>query len=449
MSKTRFVCGECGYTTTKWMGKCTECGSWNSFVEEEISKNKIKKSNAKNVQIHSLSKIKKIKNYRYRSNFKEFDHVLGGGAVVGEVVLISGSPGAGKSTLLLQSGIYYAKQSLDVLYVSGEESLDQIKDRSERIGIESNNFFVIQEIELETISEVIKNQKPKIVIIDSIQTIYSSEYDSIAGTVTQIRECTMKIVEIAKKKNITFFIVGHITKAGKVAGPKLMEHMVDAVIQLEGEENHLYRVLRSYKNRFGPADETGIFNIDEKGMSDVKNPAEFFISQRDENNIGSIICPVVEGSKIFLLEIQALSNTTVFGMPRRVVQGADYNRFQIICAILEKKANQNISTQDVYINLPGGINVKDTQIDLSIALAVVSSLNDYKINRRVAAIGELGLRGELRKSTFLKKRVKELEKLGFSEVYIPRANKNELKDEKFNIKLNFVNNIKDCIEKIF
>ena len=448
MGKNSFACSECGYIASKWMGKCPDCGSWNSFVEENLTRNPRKKIK-KEIIIHNLSEIKKSKNYRYKSCFKEFDHVLGGGAVIGEVVLISGSPGAGKSTLLLQVGIDYANRDTNVLYVSGEESREQIKERSDRIGIKSDNFYIFQEIELELIIEAINQKKPKIVIIDSIQTIFSSEYDSIAGTVTQIRECTMKIVEIAKRNNITFFVVGHITKAGKVAGPKLMEHMVDAVVQLEGEENYLYRILRSYKNRFGPANETGIFNIDENGMSDVKNPAEFFVSQRDEENIGSIIVPVVEGSKIFLLEIQALVNTTVFGMPRRVIQGSDYNRFQIICAILEKKLHQNISNQDVYINLPGGMNIKDTQIDLGIALALISTLNDYKINRRVAAIGELGLRGEIRKATFLKKRVKELEKLGFNEVYIPEANRKELQNEKFKLELLFYKNVEECVKQIF
>lgn len=444
--KSIFVCENCGVKYSKWMGKCTSCGEWNTIVEEvEL---KLPKSIAnKNFEKFSLDDIKVEEDIRLKSNIKEFDRVLGGGLVKGEIILLTGNPGIGKSTLLLQVSDEYTKYG-SVFYISGEESINQIKYRSQRLNVKSSNLYIINETDIEVLEKNIKNEKPAVVVIDSIQTIYSSLQDSMPGTVTQIRETTLKIIEIAKKMEIPFFLVGHITKDGKVAGPKLLEHMVDCVLQFEGEEGNYYRILRSLKNRFGSTNELAVFNMENDGMKEVLNSSEFFLSERDEKNVGSLVVPVLEGSKVFLLEVQSLLINSSFGMPRRVVQGFDKVRLEIITAIIEKKMGINIGNLDLFINIPGGIGIKDTSADLAVVMSIISVIKDVAISQKIAAIGELGLRGELRKVSFVVKRLRELEKLGFIGVYVSESNRREIDKEKFKMKIIYLSNLNELMERM-
>ena len=381
--------------------------------------------------------------------FEEFDRVLGGGLIKGEVVLITGSPGIGKSTFLLQLSQEYAKIG-NVFYVSGEESPRQIKQRAERVNVQSENLYILNDTNIEKIESVILKDKPKVVVIDSIQTLYSENVNSIPGSVTQIRETTLKIIEIAKKNEIAFYIVGHVTKDGKLAGPKLLEHMVDAVLQIEGEENNYYRIIRSIKNRYGSTNEISIFDMKENGISEVKNPSEFFISDRDEKNVGSIIVPIFEGSRVFLFEVQSLLGTPNFGMPRRTVEGYDKNRVEILSAVLSRSLKVDVNSKDIYINIPGGIDLNDRSSDLAVVFSLLSSIKGIPVSQKIAAIGELGLRGEVRKVSFIKNRVNELEKLGFVGVYLPKSHQADFEKEKIKtkIKLNYISNISELVERI-
>ncbi len=452
--KSFYVCSSCGYKNSKWLGKCPDCDEWGTLEEEiemptaarrSLSKNT--SSGNANVKILNFDQIKVEGNYRYKTNLKEFDRVLGGGLVKGEVVLITGNPGIGKSTLLLQAAKEYTSYG-DVIYISGEESPSQIKNRGERLGIVSENLFIMSETEIESIYEYLALKKPKVVVIDSIQTLFSSNSESIPGTPTQIRESTLRIVELAKTYDISFFIVGHITKDGKVAGPKLLEHMVDAVLNFEGEEGLFYRILRSIKNRFGSTNELGIFNMEEDGMREVKNSSEFFLSEREEKNIGSMIVPVLEGSKVFLLEIQSLITDSPFGIPKRIVQGLDKNRVQILSAVAEKKSGMTFSTKDLFVNIPGGITVKDPSADLAFLISMFSIYNGVEISQKIAAMGELGLRGEIRKISFMDKRLRELEKLGFTGVYVPEANRKEIEKNNYKIKLIYLKSVDELLERM-
>lgn len=446
--KQNYVCTECGHRTAKWMGKCSNCGSWNTIEEEvELKFTKKNSSSSTNLKVYNFNDVEVQDGYRYTTGLKEFDRVLGGGLVKGEVVLLTGSPGVGKSTLLLQVIEEYAEKG-KVLYISGEESASQIKYRGQRLNINHKNIYVINETEIESIISYISQEKPIVVIIDSIQTLYSSEVNSIPGTITQIRETTLKTVELAKANEISFFIVGHITKDGKVAGPKLLEHMVDCVLHFEGDEGNYYRILRSIKNRFGSTNEIGIFNMGESGISEIKNPSEFFLSERDEKNAGSIVVPVVEGSKIFLLEVQSLLIDSAFGLPRRTVQGYDKNRIQILNAVVEKKMGLMLGTKDLFVNIPGGISIKDTSADLAVVMSIASAYKNVPVSQKIAAVGELGLRGELRKVAFIDKRLKELEKLGFKGAYIPEANRKDVEKNNYKIKVIFLKNLNELVERM-
>ena len=381
------------------------------------------------------------------TQYEEFDRVLGGGLIKGEVVLITGNPGIGKSTFLLQLSEEYSKIGA-VFYISGEESPRQIKQRAKRINVNSETLYILNDTNIEKIEGAILANKPKVVVIDSIQTLYSENVSSVPGSVTQIRETTLKIIEIAKKNEIAFYIVGHITKDGKLAGPKLLEHMVDAVLQLEGEENSYYRIIRSIKNRYGSTNEISIFDMKENGISEVKNPSEFFISDREEKNIGSIITPIFEGSRVFLYEIQSLLSTPNFGIQRRTVEGYDKNRVEILSAVLSRHLNLDVSSKDIYINVPGGIDLNDRSSDLAVVFSLLSSINKIPISQKIAAIGELGLRGEVRKVSFVKNRIIELEKLGFTGVYVPMSHKKDLENEKLKIKINYISNISELVERV-
>ena len=445
--KTKYICSECGYNSQKWLGKCPNCDSWGTFEEEVDIKRTLKNIQSEEVSISKISEIEIAKEFRMVTQYEEFDRVLGGGLIKGEVVLITGSPGIGKSTFLLQLSEEYSKIG-NVFYVSGEESPRQIKQRAERINVNSGNLYILNDTNIEKIEKVVLEDKPKVVVIDSIQTLYSENVNSIPGSVTQIRETTLKIIEIAKKYEIAFYIVGHVTKDGKLAGPKLLEHMVDAVLQIEGEENSYYRIVRSIKNRYGSTNEISIFDMKENGISEVKNPSEFFISDREEKNIGSIIVPIFEGSRVFLFEIQSLLGTPNFGMPRRTVEGYDRNRVEILSAVLSRSLNLDVNSKDIYINIPGGIELNDRSSDLAVVFSLLSSVNKIPISQKIAAIGELGLRGEVRKVSFIKKRINELEKLGFTGVYLPKSHESDLKKEKIKLKLNYTSNISELIERV-
>ena len=445
--KTKYICSECGYSSLKWMGKCPNCDSWGTFEEEIDIKSTFKNVESQEVSIKKITEIEIEKEFRMVTPFEEFDRVLGGGLIKGEVVLITGSPGIGKSTFLLQLSQEYAKIG-NVFYVSGEESPRQIKQRAERVNVKSENLYILNDTNIEKIESVILKEKPKVVVIDSIQTLYSENVNSIPGSVTQIRETTLKIIEIAKKNEIAFYIVGHVTKDGKLAGPKLLEHMVDAVLQIEGEENSYFRIIRSIKNRYGSTNEISIFDMKENGINEVKNPSEFFISDREEKNVGSIIVPIFEGSRVFLFEVQSLLGTPNFGMPRRTVEGYDKTRVEILSAVLSRSLKVDVNSKDIYINIPGGIDLNDRSSDLAVVFSLLSSIKGIPVSQKIAAIGELGLRGEVRKVSFIKNRVIELEKLGFVGVYLPKSHKADFEKEKTKIKLNYISNINELIERV-
>lgn len=451
-SKSVYYCTECGYQSAKWLGRCPTCQEWGTFEEEvAIPKDLQKKiqSSGKDSseKIKKLSEITMESSKRYQSGMEEFDRVLGGGLLEGEVVLLTGNPGIGKSTLLLQVASFYTRYG-PVLYISGEESPTQIKNRSERLGIKEKDLLLFTETDILSIYEYLLKARPKVVIIDSIQTIYNSAVDSISGTPTQIRECTLKIIELAKSYGISFFVVGHITKDGKVAGPKILEHMVDAVFNFEGEEGLYYRILRSTKNRFGSTNELAVFSMEEDGMKEIKNSSEYFLSERDEKNVGSMVVPVLEGSKVFLLETQSLLTEVSIGIPKRVVQGYDRNRLQILIAIAERKLHLPLGVKDVFINVPGGLNIADPAADLAFLISVLSAYHSVAISQKIAAVGELGLRGEIRKVFFLEKRLRELEKLGFQGVYVPETNRVELEKKKYKLKIIYLKNIDELLERI-
>ena len=445
--KTKYICSECGYSSLKWMGKCPNCDSWGTFEEEIDIKSTFKNVESQEVSIKKITEIEIEKEFRMVTPFEEFDRVLGGGLIKGEVVLITGSPGIGKSTFLLQLSQEYAKIG-NVFYVSGEESPRQIKQRAERVNVKSENLYILNDTNIEKIENIILKEKPRVVIIDSIQTLYSENVNSIPGSVTQIRETTLKIIEIAKKNEIAFYIVGHVTKDGKLAGPKLLEHMVDAVLQIEGEENSYFRIIRSIKNRYGSTNEISIFDMKENGINEVKNPSEFFISDREEKNVGSIIVPIFEGSRVFLFEVQSLLGTPNFGMPRRTVEGYDKTRVEILSAVLSRSLKVDVNSKDIYINIPGGIDLNDRSSDLAVVFSLLSSIKGIPISQKIAAIGELGLRGEVRKVSFIKNRVTELEKLGFAGVYLPKSHKADFEKEKTKIKLNYISNISELVERV-
>lgn len=448
MGKTKitYICSACLYKPVKWVGRCPNCNTWGT-IEEEVSMKDLVVDDKFSKEVKRITDIKLNTEFRYTTNFSEFDRVLGGGLTKSEVVLITGEPGIGKSTFLLSLLNEYSKDNV-ALYISGEESQKQIKQRAVRINVDSNNLSVLSDTRLEYIIDSIKKTKAKIVVIDSIQTLYSENINSIPSSVSQIRECALKLIELAKENEISLFIVGHVTKDGKLAGPKLLEHMVDCVISFEGSENNTYRIVRTTKNRYGSTNEISIFEIKEQSVEEVKNPSLFFVSDRDEKNIGSTIVASIEGSRVVLFEVQSLVNKAIYGYPKRIIQGVDKNRIEILLAILSKHMNMDFNLNDVYINIPGGIEIKERASDLAIILSLISSVKSIPISAKIAVLGELGLRGELRAVSFIKKRVKELEKLGFTGIYLPKVQEEDLKKEKFKIKLSFIDNISELVERI-
>lgn len=424
-TKTQFVCQNCGSNSPKWLGRCPQCGEWNTFTEEIVAKtnNKIPglvsaKSSNKPI---SLSQIKTEENPRIDTFNSEFNRVLGGGVVPGSMVLIGGEPGIGKSTLALQVALDLKNRK--VLYVSGEESLEQIRLRANRLKRSGDTCLFISETALENILLHIEQEKPDLVIIDSIQTISTDRMDSSPGSVGQIRECTAALLHKAKASSIPILLIGHITKDGSLAGPKVLEHIVDTVLHFEGDRNYMYRILRSVKNRFGSTSELGIFEMQTEGLREVSNPSELLLSQNSQSLSGTAICASIEGMRPILIEVQALVSTAAYGTPQRSATGFDLRRMNMLLAVLEKRAGFKLATKDVFLNIAGGIKVDDPAIDLSILGAILSSNFDIAIDKKICFAGEVGLTGEIRPVNRLEQRIREADKLGFDEIIVPKVGK--------------------------
>lgn len=418
-NKTVFYCNECGHKESKWLGKCPACNAWNSFTEERVvNEKKQKYSVVTNTKPIKIDDVHVGKETRFSSGMSELDRVMGSGIVAGSVNLIGGDPGIGKSTLLLQM-CRSINDNLPTLYCSAEESVDQIKLRADRLPKGNENIFITSKTNVDMILQDIEETSPKLVIIDSIQTIFSDELDSAPGTVSQIRECTLKITRRAKENNFTVFIVGHVTKDGTLAGPKVLEHMVDCVVQFEGERYSNFRIIRAVKNRFGSTNEIGVFEMTDRGLYEVKNPSKLFLDGRPQNAIGTVVVCTMEGTRPILAEIQALVSNSSFGNPRRVSTGIDFNRVNLVLAVLEKKAGFNIGSLDTYVNVTGGVKILEPASDLGIALAIASNYKNVPIDDKTAVFGEIGLTGEIRNISFTEKRIQEAEKLGFTKCIIP------------------------------
>ena len=447
MSKTKikYICSNCGYESLRWIGKCPECESWNSFTEEivETSPRKANISKSK-FSYNKILDISANEEDRVKTGITEFDRVLGGGIMPGSVILLGGDPGIGKSTIAMQAAASIKEK---VLYVTGEESEKQIKLRSSRLKVKSDSFFVQAETELSNILGAIKEISPSVVIIDSIQTTYRNELENSPGTITQIRECAAMLMEEAKKSHYSVIIIGHVTKEGMIAGPKILEHMVDTVLQFEGETNHSFRILRAQKNRFGSTNEIGVFEMREDGLREVTNPSELFLSEREKQTPGSVVTSSIEGSRPILLEVQALVTPSSFGYPQRVSNGFDQKRLSILLAVLEKRANVRASVNNVFVNVAGGIRVIEPAVDLAVCVSIASSLTDKIVDNQTIIIGEVGLGGEIRSVGYIEKRIAEAQKLGFKTAVVPIGNMKNLKVSN-SIKIIPVENVQDAIEKL-
>lgn len=420
--KSVFFCQNCGHEENKWLGQCPACKEWNTFVEEKISVTTAKTAGAVRLnesKLATLSQVSMEKELRMTTQIQELDRVLGGGIVPGSLILVGGDPGIGKSTLLLQVCRNLSNIKKSVLYISGEESLKQIKMRAERLGDFSETLSLFCETNLETVRAVIEKNRPQIVIIDSIQTMYSEEVTSALGSVSQVRESTNVFMQLAKGLEITIFIVGHVTKEGTVAGPRVLEHMVDTVLYFEGDRHASYRILRGVKNRFGSTNEIGVFEMRRDGLAEVANPSEFMLSGKPEDATGSVVACSMEGTRPILIEIQALVCQTNFGMPRRTAAGTDYNRVNLLMAVLEKRVGLPLSNCDAYVNIAGGIKMNEPAIDLGIVLAIVSSYKNRPIEEKTIVFGEVGLSGEVRAVSMPEQRVAEAKKLGFTTCILP------------------------------
>lgn len=447
-AKTIFVCNECGYESAKWMGKCPACNSWNTFFEEKISTKVESGKREKKIQEapKPLNSFVGQDAQRTSTGYAELDRVLGGGLVKGSLVLVGGEPGIGKSTLILQL-CDKVKGEGKVLYVSGEESAEQIKLRADRLNIKNDDILFLGETDIDIIDQNIEELNPKLVIIDSMQTMYSEDISSAPGSVSQVREITSRIMKICKSRKITTIIIGHVTKDGNIAGPRVLEHMVDTVLYIEGERYFSYRMIRGVKNRFGSTNEVGMFEMQEKGMVEITNPSSILISEREDNPSGSVVVATVEGTRPLLVELQALVTQSVFGLPRRTANGIDYNRLTLLVAVMEKKAGFMLGNQDVYLNVVGGLKVNEPALDLGIILATASSFKNVSIPKGVIALGEVGLTGEVRTINMMEKRLKEAERLGFKKCIIPENNKKLLK-ESYKLDIIGVKNINEAMKTI-
>ncbi|WP_394191291.1 DNA repair protein RadA [Paenisporosarcina quisquiliarum] len=425
--KTKFMCNSCGYESAKWMGRCPGCGEWNTMVEEiEVvtkgPRRTFQHSESTAQKATPITAIEIAEEPRVDTDLNELNRVLGGGIVPGSLVLIGGDPGIGKSTLLLQVSALLANKGQRVLYMSGEESVRQTKLRAERLGVTSSELYIYSETNLELVNEAIDSVEPKFVIIDSIQTVHHPEVTSAPGSVSQVRECTAELMRIAKTKNIAIFLVGHVTKEGQIAGPRLLEHMVDTVLYFEGERHHTYRILRSQKNRFGSTNEIAIFEMLQGGLKEVLNPSELFLQERSQGAAGSTVVASMEGTRPILVEIQALVTPTSFNYPKRMASGLDQNRVQLLMAVLEKRMGMLLQTQDAYIKVAGGVKLDEPAIDLAVLTTIVSSYKDVAVSAHDCFIGEVGLTGEVRRVSRVEQRVQEAAKLGFKRAIIPASN---------------------------
>ncbi|MBM4339629.1 MAG: DNA repair protein RadA [Deltaproteobacteria bacterium] len=451
-AKTQFVCQSCGYQAPKWLGRCPGCQAWNTFVEERIVEEKVPERDLLGFETHAvptaITEIIGEEKGRFRVGIGEFDRVLGGGIVFGSVILVGGDPGIGKSTLLLQMMSHLASAGKKVLYVSGEESLQQTKMRADRLGISSDHLFVVSETSLEKILQDIQTLKPSTVVIDSIQTIYSSDLPSTPGSIGQVREASSRLLYLAKHLSIPIFLVGHVTKEGFIAGPKVLEHMVDTVLYIEGEANHAFRILRAVKNRFGSTNEIGVFEMKDSGLVEVINPSEFFLSERTQPASGSVVMPSIEGSRPILIELQALVVPTNLGVPRRMAQGIDSQRVSLLVAVMEKRLGVHLFNHDIFLNIAGGMKVEEPGADLGIIAAITSSFRNKVIDPEMAVFGEVGLGGEIRGVSQSEVRLKEAVRLGFKRILLPAPNQEKIRGMK-GIELIGVRTVGEAIEKLF
>lgn len=447
--KTVFYCQSCGYESAKWMGQCPGCREWNTFVEEPVIVSG--GSNRKLTAIRReeptlLSKVSRENNCRISTEIQEFDRVLGGGIVSGSMVLVGGDPGIGKSTLLLQMCLLLVSRNHKVLYISGEESLQQIKIRADRLGDYSGDLMMLCETDLETIQEVIERIRPELVVIDSIQTMCKSDVSSAPGSVSQVRESTGVFMKIAKTLGVTVFIVGHVTKEGVVAGPRVLEHMVDTVLYFEGERHAAYRILRSVKNRFGSTNEIGVFEMGESGLREVLNPSQYLLDGRPEGASGSVVACLMEGTRPVMVEVQALVCRTNFNMPRRTAAGMDYNRVNLLMAVIEKRLGLSLANWDAYINIAGGMKLNVPALDLAVVAAIISSYKDLAIDEKTVIFGEVGLSGEVRGVSMAAQCVQEAKKLGFEKCILPTVNTKGI--DKGGIELVGVANLRELVSKL-
>ncbi|MDR1952004.1 MAG: DNA repair protein RadA [Elusimicrobiota bacterium] len=428
-AKISFVCRECGYENPQWLGKCPSCGGWNTFVEEKFSSQESSQNlghlTSFSTQAQKLNDVALKDFHRYSTGIKEFDNITGGGVVAGSLILLGGAPGIGKSTLMLHVADKLSDKG-KVLYISGEESVSQVKARADRLKIKKDGIFIATETNLEKILEAVNKIEPAILIVDSIQTTYHPQLTSAPGSVGQIKEIAAELLRIAKSKNITIFLLGHITKEGDVAGPRVLEHIVDAVLYFENEKQQIYRILRAYKNRFGPTNEIGIFEMNSSGLSEVANPSLIFIGQRAISAPGNVVTVAMEGTRPLLLEVQALTARTSFPIARRMVSGYDSNRVIILVAVLEKMLGLPLEMQDIFVNIAGGVKIKETAADLAAAYAIVSADSGLVCQKDLIVFGEMGLSGEIRSVTFPAERLTEAQKLGFKKAIIPKGNMRNL-----------------------
>ena len=449
-AKTVFFCTECGSESPKWSGRCAVCGAWNSMVEQPAERpakgGKTPRMNDA-VKASSITALQEDEEIRFPTGMGELDRVLGGGAVKGSLVLVGGAPGIGKSTLMLQI-CQQLGSTCKVLYVSGEESARQLKLRAKRLSVDSENLFVLSETRLGDVLECVRRETPDVLIVDSIQTLYNEELDAPAGGVGQVKDCTMALMQLAKGQGVTVFVIGHVNKEGSIAGPKVLEHMVDCVLYFEGDRQQEYRLLRAVKNRFGSVNELGVFQMTEAGMQIVPNPSEQLLSHRAKGASGSVVFCGLEGSRPLLCDVQALASTSYFGTPRRTVGGADTGRVALLLAVLEKRANQKTYNQDVYINVAGGLELSEPAADLALCMAVVSSLKDAAIGAEVAVMGEVGLAGEVRAIPQCDRRISECQRLGFTTILLPKENMRRLKAPE-GMKLVGVDTVMQAISVLF
>ncbi|MCW3116421.1 MAG: radA [Chitinophagaceae bacterium] len=452
--KTGFFCQNCGYESVKWLGQCPSCNQWNTLVEEIVQKENAKNNDWKNYNDEkrinktiSLSEIKSSEEKRLITPDKELNRVLGGGIVPGSIVLIAGEPGIGKSTLFLQSGLCLSRYV--VLYISGEESEQQIKMRAERLKLKNDNFYLLTETSTQVIFQEIKKLKPQLIIVDSVQALHTPFVDSSPGSVSQIRECAAEFQRFAKETNTPVFLIGHITKEGSIAGPKILEHMVDTVLQFEGDRHYAYRMLRTLKNRFGSTDELGIYEMTDEGMRGVANPSEILITQKEDQLSGIAIAATIEGIRPLLIEVQALVTQSVYGTPQRTVSGFDLRRLQLLLAVLEKRGGFHFGVKDVFLNIAGGLKVEDPSTDLAVLCALLSSYEDVALPQHLCLAGEIGLSGELRAVNRIDQRIAEAEKLGFEKIIVSKYNKKGLTKQKFNIEVVTMGRVDEVYKFLF